>query len=643
MIHIISFRTIGILLLCLFIGACNEVPEPKVLNLSIQNIEASVFTDASVVLGAEVSTDQSEISQCGFFYGKKGNAMVDVPANMEGQFFKGRISGLEYDTEYVYKAYVTNGRNVIYSDMYSFRTLERQPLSISPNELFVPYEGGKYTVYVIDSDNCAIAFPSGVDWVNCSLYDSVCTVVVSYSYSSEPRECDLTFIRTYDDSECVLHIVQGGIKYEMGLSSYETYLDGTMHQDFSMSVSGNSDFEVQIPEDTPWVTCRVEGRVCNFHVEKNMTKNERESEVVFRSLDYDATFIYRIVQSGTSLECYEIEVSHLKQLLVVPILPDLDIMGWGPVDGWVTVLYEKEGQYVVYSVDENNSAAARKANLNILQENNLLEYYVNLTQHSYLETIDFKDPVTKKVCVDLWDLSVDGELSYEEAAAVSLMTNDAFDGYAISTFDELKYFPDSIWSDYLFEGSSIVSVSLPHNPDGSLRRGMFLDCRNLQNVDIGFRKVTDEAFMNCTSLKEIDAAIVGRRSFMGCTSLKEVNQREMFIPEMAFKNCSSLVEIKFDERYMHSDSYASVSKEAFYGCQSLSEISLHRKINLIEDRAFYGCSSLKDVYLVSGIPPELGEDAFAGTSPDLKIHVPASSVNAYKKQWPELVDRIVAD
>lgn len=327
MIHIISFRTIGILLLCLFIGACNEVPEPKVLNLSIQNVEASVFTDASVVLGAEVSTDQSEISQCGFFCGKTRNAMVDVPANMEGQFFKGRISGLEYDTEYVYKAYVTNGRNVMYSDVYSFRTLERQPVSISPNELLVPYEGGKYTVHVIDSDNCAIAFPSGVDWVKCSLYDSVCTVVVSYSSSSEPRECDLTFIRTDDDSECVLHIVQEGIKYEMGLSSYETYLDGTMHQDFSMSVSGNSDFEVQIPEDTPWVTCRVEERVCNFHVEKNMTKNERESEVVFRSLNYDATFIYRIVQGGTACECYEVEVSHLKQLLVVPILPDLDIMG----------------------------------------------------------------------------------------------------------------------------------------------------------------------------------------------------------------------------------------------------------------------------------------------------------------------------
>ena len=309
----------------------------------------------------------------------------------------------------------------------------------------------------------------------------------------------------------------------------------------------------------------------------------------------------------------------------------------------MTVLYEKEGQYVVYSVDENNSAAARKANLNILQENNLLEYYVNLTQHSYLETIDFKDPVTKKVCVNLWDLNVDGELSYEEAAAVSIMKNENFSGHSITTFDELKYFPDGVWSDYLFEGSSIVSVSLPHNPDGGLRKGMFKDCRNLQNVDLGFRKVTDEAFMNCTSLKEIDAEIVGRWSFTGCTSLETVNQREMFIPEMAFKNCTSLVEFKFDERYMHSDSYGSVSKEAFYGCQSLSEISLHRKINLIEDRAFYGCSSLKDVYLESGIPPELGEDAFTGTSPDLKFHVPASSVNAYKKQWPELVDRIVAD
>ena len=300
------------------------------------------------------------------------------------------------------------------------------------------------------------------------------------------------------------------------------------------------------------------------------------------------------------------------------------------------------GYYVVYFIEENNTTAARKSNLNIHLDNQSA-LYVNLTQHSYLETIAFEDQVVKQVCVDLWDINMDGEVSYEEAAAISIMKNENFSGRSITTFDELKYFPDSVWQDYLFEGSSIVSVSLPANPNGALANGMFKDCRNLQSVDLGFRTVTDEAFMNCISFKEIDTKIVGKRSFMGCTSLEKVIQRETFVPEMAFKNCTSLIEFAFDERYMPSGTYGGISKEAFYGCERLTRLSLHRKINLIEDRAFYGCSELRNVYVVSGIPPQLGEDVFAGTSPYLKIHVPASSVNAYKTQWPELADKIVAD
>ena len=190
----------------------------------------------------------------------------------------------------------------------------------------------------------------------------------------------------------------------------------------------------------------------------------------------------------------------------------------------------------------------------------------------------------------------------------------------------------------------MVSAFLLHNKSGHLIRGMFKDCRNLQNVDIGFRAVVDESFMNCTSLKEIDALIVGHSAFMGCTDLEKANQRDFYLPDKVFKNCTSLREVTFDKRFFSPSDYrGTIGKEAFYGCERLQELNIYRQINMIEDRAFYGCSSLKDVYLESGIPPELGEDAFTGTSPDLKFHVPASSVNAYKKQWPELVDRIVAD
>ena len=164
---------------------------------------------------------------------------------------------------------------------------------------------------------------------------------------------------------------------------------------------------------------------------------------------------------------------------------------------------------------------------------------------------------------------------------------------------------------------------------------------NLKDIYLKVCIVEEEAFMNCTSLKEVDTAIKGERAFMGCSALETVSQRDLSIPSMAFKECSSLRSVYFDERYDSSQT-AEIGEEAFNGCTSLPEIRLHRKVNNIGRRAFYGCSSLSSIYLSSGTPPTLGEDAFSGTSPDLKIYVPSSLVSTYKSAWPALADRIEA-
>ena len=73
---------------------------------------------------------------------------------------------------------------------------------------------------------------------------------------------------------------------------------------------------------------------------------------------------------------------------------------------------------------------------------------------------------------------------------------------------------------------------------------------------------------------------------------------------------------------------------------NLPEISIPDVILEIRDRAFYDCSSLKSVYMESPEPPMLGNDVFAGTSPDLSIYVRPESVSRYKSAWPSLADRI---
>lgn len=613
--------------------------------MAFEHVSATVGTE-DVVLEAEVSIDGTLVAECGFLYGDSEGNMVEISAQMTDGRFSKSVADLNYQQEYVYMAYVGNGKNRLYSDKHTFIAPSRPDMCLSVNELNVGPSGGTYEVTVRHGDRYDVIVPETVDWIGCSVEGPLCVLNISESDSADSRECDIRFVRSDDGCECTLHVFQDRFVYDLSLSSYETYLsDGTHRDSFQISVLGNADFEVIVPEDGQWVTYNLLGRECVFTVEENLTKIERECLVTFRSLNHDCSVTHRIVQGGTSYECIEIEVSPWAQVLYVPIPSGVSIVGVSSFNGveWVSGGGPEKDGSAIFAFEENTTDKARSQEFVISLDDDS-HFYVNLLQHSYVETIDFKDPVVKNVCVDLWDLNADRELSFEEAYAIPVMKKEDFIGKNITSFPELRFMPGDIWFDYLFEGSSLVSASLPHNVSGHLRRGMFKDCRNLQNVDIGFRAVVDESFMNCTSLKEIDALIVGHSAFMGCTDLEKANQRDFYILDKVFKNCTSLREVTFDKRFFSpSECRGTIGKEAFYGCESLQELNIYRQINMIEDRAFYGCSSLKDVYLESGIPPELGEDAFTGTSPDLKFHVPASSVNAYKKQWPELVDRIVAD
>lgn len=78
------------------------------------------------------------------------------------------------------------------------------------------------------------------------------------------------------------------------------------------------------------------------------------------------------------------------------------------------------------------------------------------------DNIVFQDPVVKSLCVNNWDMDGDGELSYDEAAAVTSL-GEVFKGNKnISSFTELEYFTGlSSIEAYSFYESSIKEVAFP--------------------------------------------------------------------------------------------------------------------------------------------------------------------------------------
>ena len=119
--------------------------------------------------------------------------------------------------------------------------------------------------------------------------------------------------------------------------------------------------------------------------------------------------------------------------------------------------------------------------------------------------IQFEDEAVKAICVGYWDFDNDGELSYNEAAKVTDITN-VFRGTNISTFNEFQYFTGlTEVSKYTFTGcEDLIRIIIPQNVN-IIDEHAFFHCTNLARITLNTSLTTIGiyAFGNCSSLKTI--------------------------------------------------------------------------------------------------------------------------------------------
>ena len=98
-------------------------------------------------------------------------------------------------------------------------------------------------------------------------------------------------------------------------------------------------------------------------------------------------------------------------------------------------------------------------------------------------------------------------------------------------------------------------------------------------------------------------------AFYGCESLTSVTipASVTSIGDSAFWGCESLTSVTIPE------SVTEVGFEAFKNCSSLRSVVIPESVTKIGNRAFYGCSSLTSVTIPSRVT-SIGEKAFSGCS-----------------------------
>lgn len=287
-----------------------------------------------------------------------------------------------------------------------------------------------------------------------------------------------------------------------------------------------------------------------------------------------------------------------------------------------------------------------------------------------VEVVEFEDKKTKILCLINWDADDDGELSYEEAAAVTDL-GEVFKEATISTFYELRYFTSlTTIPNSAFQNSTLVDITLPEGII-SLGNFAFKGCAKLNSITIPFsvESIGAEAFANCPTLGFVECLPytppkLGFNCFKNFTepfkiqvlsqsleAYKLANRWQDYSPyiiedyyrplyfaddkvrilceqkwdttgdnQLSFTELDVVTDIglvlsesditSFDE-FQYFVNVHSLAKMAFLNCTQLKSIKLPADLTIIEDAAFYNCTSLETIKLNQKIT-RIGKGAFFG-------------------------------
>lgn len=191
--------------------------------------------------------------------------------------------------------------------------------------------------------------------------------------------------------------------------------------------------------------------------------------------------------------------------------------------------------------------------------------------------ITFADSKVKALCVQHWDSNGDGELSTDEAAAVTSLGTVFRGNTSIDTFDELYYFTGlTAIGDYAFNASSLRKVTLPSSVT-ELGENAFCGTKLSGELRVPgtVKNIGNYAFYACTQLTAVileeGVETVGYYCFSGPirtfslpSTLKNIGPNAID----PYVNAGSSSGIFLPEGdlyvYVHSDTPAAINAFAFY-------------------------------------------------------------------------------
>ncbi len=263
------------------------------------------------------------------------------------------------------------------------------------------------------------------------------------------------------------------------------------------------------------------------------------------------------------------------------------------------------------------------------------DYFFN-----YIETgISFADANVETICLDNWDFDGDGQLSFEEAAAVTDL-GGAFQGNEdITSFDELQYFTRL---DYIglngineFQGChGLASITLPNSMEG-IGNYAFEECASLTSITIpsSVTEIGEGAFYG-TGITSItipsSVSTIGGWLFGECANLEQIIVEGGNPIYDSRGNCNAIIETSTNtliagcKNTTIPNTVASIEARAFYGCTGLTSMVIPSSVEYIGEYAFAGCTGLTSM-IIFNTNVEMGDNVFDGVTIPENTFVAASA------------------